>query len=291
MPSLSNARPSQFAQPSAQRVQCDTPSADNSQILASMEATGRGQDTGFLDGVSDFSFGSFMDDSRPTHTTDDHLTGRRGFKEFPKRWEDGTLRIPRPAQRELTAQALVNGKYTPLDTQNLDGRDTDSPMHYFDPWGRSEDCATATYTMLEKMGYVPPRGAQNSVLKAGDIGRMHDGTIAEMDEEAARTMVDTVDEALLAGHPAMVGVDYHGGEAPNADQVTDHWFVIVGRTYDPVTGEVQYVAADNADSSAPMRTFTVGEDYSMTSDPPEEATGAAGSTYTASNVRVPERKQ
>ncbi|MEZ4316977.1 MAG: hypothetical protein R3F61_05725 [Myxococcota bacterium] len=292
MSNLSSARSQAAPTPLAsgpQRTQ--DPAISNALLQDQMRGTEASNDFGFLDGLGDIGFGSMLVDHTAELTTEDTLPGRRGVDDYPKRWEDGTLRVPRQAQRELRANALQNGDYRPLNLQETDETEAECPMHYFDPWGRTKDCATATYTTLERMGYQAPKGDKLSVMKAGEIGRSKDGRVSEVNEEAARKLLDTIDGALLEGTPAMVGVDYHEGSATNRDQVTDHWFTIVGRTYDEVTGEVRYIAVDNADQTAPMRYFTVGDDYSLTSLPPEGATGAAGSTYTATNARIPERKQ
>lgn len=264
----------------------------NAASLEVLAASAPESDSGFLDGLGLTELGAFVDeqDPRAQFTTEDGLTGRNGHQVFPKRWEDGTLRVPAPAQRELRANALDEGAPRPLDIDETDWDHPEGPLQYFEPWSKSEDCATATYSTLEKMGYEAPKGDRNSVLKRGQIGKREDGRVTDVDEDAARVLLDSIDGALLEGTPAMVGVDYHAGETANTDQVTDHWFVIVGRTYDEVTGEVQYVAMDNADQGAPIRHFTVGEDYALTSAPPEGATGAAGSTYTATNARIPEPK-
>lgn len=70
--------------------------------------------------------------------------------------------------------------------------------------------------------------------------------------------------------------------------------MFTNRTYDEQTGEARYEAVDNASEEASHRVFTVGEDYGLRSEPPPEATRNSGIgqlPYTATNARVPERKQ
>lgn len=92
----------------------------------------------------------------------------------------------------------------------------------------------------------------------------------------------------------MMGVDYPDVQhASNTDGVTDHWIIVTNRTLDPKTGEVGYEAIDNASTEHSRRTFTVGEDHGLRSAPPEGAgpgDGISQLPYTATNVRVPERK-
>jgi hypothetical protein len=255
-----------------------------------MESAPAIAESSFLGGL-DTSLGATITDHRPTLTTEDELLGRRGARSFPKRWEENTLRVPRGAQRPLAAENLrTDGRYHPFDIS--DAADFDS---VFEHYRRHGDCALASYATLDNMGYVAPKGDRHSVLRPGEIGTSDEGNLTQVDPEGAARLLDSIDGGLADGKPVMLGVDYEGEQqATNTDGVTDHWLVITNRTYDEVTGEVRYEAIDNASSEASHRVFTVGEDYGLRSAPPPEAgphSGIGQLPYTATNARIPERKQ
>lgn len=213
---------------------------------------------------------------------------RRDGAAVPHRWEDDKLSLPPQSQRELRAESIrSDGTYGPLDLDRRDGAEN-SPMSVYRSWSQSgRDCALACYSTLDAMGYEKPRGDKNTVLARGEIGTVDDGAIGEIDPEAAKKMLDRIDEALFEGLPVMLGVDYTSPQSSaNSDNVTDHWLTLIGRTQDDGSGEVRY----NAYRAAAFREFTVGEDWSLTSQPPQGAQGAANNTYRATNARVPERK-
>lgn len=266
------------------------PATSNAAAVAEMKASAPVQEESFLASL-DTSFGAPIEDHRATLTTEDVLPNRRGSKSFPKRWEDNKLRVPKPAQRPLHADVQqADGTFSPLDldTHSMDERDESSTYRSW--YNNGKDCALATYASLEAMGYEPPKGDKNSLVKPGAIGDVQDGELQSFDPEAAKALLDSIDQALLDGVPVMAGVDYPGEQtATNADGVTDHWLLITGREYDEDTKEVRYQAMDNATADAPVRTFTVGEDYGLRSEAPEGARGAAEATYSLTNARIPER--
>jgi hypothetical protein len=250
------------------------------------------EEESYLGGL-DTSLGASMTDHRAKLTTEDLLLDRRGTRFHLKRWEDNKLQVPRRAQRPLHAQTKQpDGTFSPLDldTHPMNEQDVDSTYRSW--FHNGKDCAKASYASLEAMGYEKPEGDKNSLLKRGQIGDVRDGNLESFDPEVAKQLLDHIDQALLDGTPVMAGVDYPGEQtASNSDGVTDHWLLVTGREYDEKTGEVRYQAMDNATSDAPIREFTVGEDYGLRSEAPENARGAANATYSLTNARVPERAE
>lgn len=267
------------------------PAASNTAVVAEMKASSAPvEEESFLAGL-DVSLGASVEDHRAKLTTEEDLYNRRGSKRYPKRWEDNKLQVPKPAQRPLSAENVrSDGSYHDFDIS--DEADFDSA---FEHYGDHGDCALASYATLDNMGYEKPQGDRHSVLKRGEIGRSRDGNLTEVDPEGAMKLLNAIDGGLLEGNPVMLGVDYEGEQhATNTDGVTDHWLVVTNRTYDENTGEVHYEAIDNASGDASHRVFTVGDDYGLRSAPPPEAgprSGIGQLPYTATNARIPERKQ
>ncbi|MEZ4322526.1 MAG: hypothetical protein R3F61_33980 [Myxococcota bacterium] len=266
-------------------------STSNAAVIAEMNAAqAPTEEHGFLAGL-DNGFGAPIEDHRATLTTEDVLLDRPGSRSYPKRWRDNRLHVPRAAQRPLAAESRrTDGTYHDFDIS--DSTDFESVFEHYSDHG---DCAVASYETLENMGYEKPRGDRHSVLGRGEIGESRDGNVTKVDPEGAMKLLDAIDAGLADGKPVMLGVDYAGEQhGANADGVTDHWLVVTNRTYDEKTGEVRYEAVDNASGDACHRVFTVGEDYGLRSAPPPEAgpnSGIGQLPYTATNARIPERKQ
>ena len=114
------------------------------------------------------------------------------------------------ARRDLAAKNLrEDGSYADFDIS--DSVDFGSTAEY---WWKHKDCALAAYATLENMGYEPPKGDKNSLLKRGEIGESVEGQLAEVDPEAAMRLLDGIDLALADGSPVMMGVDYPGENSP-----------------------------------------------------------------------------
>lgn len=87
---------------------------------------------------------------------------------------------------------------------------------------------------------IPTRDVVQEVGKRGEF--------VSIPVESNVAMLNRIDEELASGRVVMVGASYEPGtQQLNGDSVTDHFFLIFGRTTGK-NGEVQYLFVDNATS-------------------------------------------
>jgi RHS repeat-associated protein len=203
----------------------------------------------------------------------------------------GDLRVPKDQQQELWAKGVRppdNRPWvdSPLDMELL--RDvwasyvgSGERSGKLDASGQAvgDDCFLAVLESSKKLGFSGP-------------GRnVHQGTYSGP-PTANQTiqLLDAIDKSLAAGRPVALGVDHDQKftDPSDSDHATDHWVLVVGRTY-AKDGTVEYVIVDNAtnERAGSISTMYVKADLSVLHKPKQpwvDGRGSARHAYTATNA-------
>ncbi len=111
------------------------------------------------------------------------------------------------------------------------------------------NCYNASTAMLENEGVETAGRANETLITEGtETGR------AGAASANAQEGINTINNTLENGEPLIVGVDYRDGHPGNADQRTDHFIVVRGKTEQLSSGQVTSTTYNYMDPGTAHRT-------------------------------------